>query len=460
MEVLPIAEENYRPNPNTKIEYKPIFKKENEKIRYGFAENDSLKESISDLVLEENTVGTGLIKYDVLETITIKNNISEAIGKLLDELKDFHVEVDTGHEESLINSKLSLGLEPVSSINVLDYKKALDNVKNPYGQYIVELFESEQEDVYGNLKAELIGELFEMEKEANHIVNFIDKIVGQTLLNKEIDYTDENWKEELLIAEKEMEEFYQAVVDRKEKNEEKLISALTTEPSLLNEAKVEKEDLKKYYKNILYKKNTLLDAHSILSIKNNEMSYHLGLISNNLEREPFDDYQEVIKPMVEITKDEKDMKIALTNSNVMLKLSVDSSNNKKSLLKNRLRNTFSVDKRENILEELETANIGFQDIVSDLEARLLTYNSYQTDEMELILEGIAEGISLLNEERNSKLKEFYNVSMAESSLREEKLTNILKKDDKRKAFILFESIKENVETKGFPIIDNYSTFIE
>lgn len=432
-----------------RLEYRPDFTSEREEIRSGYVpsiEDDfDLETKIPE---KEKEVGDGVLTDNITNLVVIEGKVLDLIDKLKEDLKDFTIEVEgSDYFDDLSLSKKELGLDDNGSISILDYEEALENVDVPAGAFIVEIFEESVEDIHGSLKAELFGDLLEISKEIDHTFNYIDSLVGKSLLGEAIDYSDEDWQEQLLEAEKRQKKYRESVQKEQREAEEDYKHAMLFDQDALIPAKQRKLDNYRFKKDTTYQTNSLKDVNKTLRLKNNELGYLTNEIEDNLERKAIKDEGSIWTSITDMTKDEKDAKTALTNARVMLKFSVDSKNNQKHMMKNRLRNLYSTKQREKILNELDSSNEAFQEGVTDIESRLVHLEKEQDESLETLLDGVADGLAFFSKERNDKMKEFYNISLAESGLREEKLDNIFNKDNSRQSYQLSEKLEKMVEQR-------------
>ena len=447
------------------LEYRPKLDLP-ERIKSGFVtdsddgdsgENEIVKVPIPEKEIE---IGDGLVTDSIIEFEIIKDKFENLLEKTRNELKDTYVEVPFDLIDELNDAKDLIGLPPGENISVNDYEQALNNLDNPGGAYIVELWEDFQEDVNGSIKAELFGDIVELNKETKHTEDFLQSFIGKLLLEENIDFTKENWNENVLKKEKEHKEKREKIIEYKNEAEQEQLNAFLFDAERIVEGRQGVYNITKFEKESNQIQNDLTESVETLNTKTSFLTNIYSNIENNLERESFTSSENILKPMIEISDDESDFKNSLTKMNAMLKLSVDKQNKEKHNVKNNLRNLYSVNKREKLMDELLVDSEVYRKISLGLTHSLNYFDDSMGNEMDVLLNSLAMGLQETLNEKNNKTLAYYSDTMGESKLRKLKIENALEKDTGRQGFQFLTQVLNKTEDKGRPTVNNVDTFLD
>lgn len=442
------------------LEYRPNLDVSSSKVIGGFLKSDTEIEEYIPSASDDKEVGTGLLTDEIENFKDIQKTINQTIDNLRLELKDLVVlPEDSFYLKSLNESKESLGLQGNGQISIGDYEYALNHINNPSGAYIVELWEEVQESEQGNLKAELFGDLVELSIEYSHLEKYIQRFINKALFDVALDMNEEGWEQTLLKAEQTQKKLMDELKERETIAKKDLMEASLFNSDGILSAKDNAYQIRGYKTQVMNTDLSIRNAYQTIQMKNMETEIIVSEIVSNLDRKTFNDKSNLLLPLSSITKTKEDMQKALTSSTVMLKLAVDSENNKKNTIKNELRNTYSVSNRDVLLDDYELDERLFNQFVADLEHRFSFFNGNQNSDTTLYLNKVTKGMAELYELKETRAQEYFSLNQEAANLRRAKIENVFDKDDARQSFHFSNELFELVDEKGKPTAATYKNYL-
>lgn len=431
------------------LEYNPkLIKKD--KIRGGYdkeeliidgdqGENEEIKVTEPNDNLE---IGDGLLHQNIKEVYDLDEKVKELEKKLYNELKYIKTDIPPEYVDEVKNIKDDLGLVS-GPLDIDDYIYGLDNLDNPKAALLVELWENFHEDVEGNLKAELFGDIHEISNELIHFKDYIknfltDKIDPEKTLNPD----DEDYLSNILQLEKMLGINNRNLFKNKMEVENLYRKSFLENKENFNDIK----DIK--YKNeFIFQKNkfmnySIYENNSITEIKLLQLNSLVDEITSSLERETYDDDIEV-KRILEVRGESPENSMPyLHKMKLLVKLGVDNDNQEKHKIKNTIRNVFSISNKEKLMNELLVEEEVFQKTALDIIHYVNFYDDLYGDSADIFLNQSTKALKKMIQDKKEKTREFFNIEESESYLRELKIKNILEKDDGRQTY---QKIKELIK---------------
>lgn len=431
------------------LEYNPKLIKQ-EKIRGGYdketivvdgdqGENEEIKitEPSDNLV-----IGDGLLYSNIKEVYDLEEKVKELEKNLYNELKYIKTEVPPEYSDEVKKIKDELGLVS-GPLDVDDYIYGLDHLDNPQAALLVELWENFHEDVEGNLKAELFGDVHEISNEIKHFKDYIKNFLITKLdTENKLNEDDEDYLSQILQLEKLLG------INNKNLFKNKIEVDNLYRNSFI-ENKENFNDMKeiKYKNESIFQKNkfmnySIYESNSITEIKLLQLNSLVDDITSSLERETYEDDNEV-KRILEVRGESPENSMPyLHKMNLLVKLGVDNDNQEKHKIKNTIRNVFSISNKEKLMNELLVEEEVFQKTALDTIHYINFYDDLYGDSADIFLNQSTKALKKMIQDKKEKTREFFNIEESESYLRELKIKNILEKDDGRQTY---QKIKELIK---------------
>lgn len=437
------------------LEYRPSLEVPTEKLVGGFSPADLplfLPEADPD-----REIGDGLLTEKVEDFLSLKETLEKLLDRLRLELKNENIIVDVRYQEELSKAKALLGLTG-ETIVLADYEFALNSPENPYCALIIELWENKQEDVDGNLKAELYGDAYELFLEMNHLEDYIQRFIAKKLTGSKSNFKDKEWAKGLLEAEKVFGQTKQAILEKEKETNEALVEAMIFKPETITDVTHIRLENERFETLIKSQSKDLQETYETLNTKLVETEHLLNTLFGGLERKTYEDQNQVLLDLTYLANTPEESNQLLTNASVMLKFSVDLQNEEKHHLKNQLRNTYSLEKRKKLLDTYEADCLIYDECTLDLQTRLNFYDSNQEVNTTRFLNQLTCLMKQNKQDKEMLSQEYFALNLQSAKLREQKIANIYAKDDARQSFQFSQQAKGLIEKKGIPDALTFQTF--
>lgn len=427
--------------PTNQLEYRPSFqRRERDKTNWVTTTSQTTTEPL-EAQDEQPVIGGGLVADIIGVSDAIQKDLAEKIKELEQKWNNKKFIIEEKFKTDIIRAKTELGLSG-DELTFPDYKKALENIKTPAGEFLVEVIEDQIEDLSGSIELELYPDYLEIQKEFSFLNQYRDKVLLAALNISELNTQKENWEEELRAAEKQWGQKKQAVDTGYDTKYQDYKTALLYKPERLahTKGKLHEEEKEKQFFDNQY--NQSKESLDVVYEKTEELAALFFTLEEEKAREPFKNPTKAIEEMAFITKSPRELNESLNNLQLMLKLSVDVHNKQKHHLKNSLRGIHAPDNHEKILNELVVYNNVFQQQTLSSIHFLNGYEQQTEDELDLLLSEVAVGLKENHQQKKQKTAEMYNVLKASSAVRRNKLKQTLEKDNARQGYHLLQTEKE------------------
>lgn len=430
-------------NNKNNLEYNPTFKRK-EKLRGSFSSvTDDVDTGANDQLLiteeeTENEIGNGLITNNIENILILESKLKDIRDNLYRELMDIKTEIPTDYIEIVLDIKDKLGLVG-KDLTIDDYIYGLDNLKDPSAALLVELWENYHEDINGNLKAELFGDVHELLNDITHTKDFISNFLINKL-HSELSFNSEDFLKEMKLKEKEAKKIY----DEKEKNYS--LSKLNEIKAMIDNPKdIEKAKERKYNQEVAFQKNKFLfygleESNDILENKIIQLDSVISTIENNLEKNSYENPFQITRLLYSRNEEPEKSIPYLHKMNLLVKLGVDNDNEEKHQIKNTIRNIYTIDNKSKIMNELLVETEVFEKVSLDVSHYLNFYQDKTNDDGDIFLNNITKSLTKLILDKKNKTKDFYNIEKSDLELREAKIDNVLEKDDSRQTYIYINEL--------------------
>lgn len=431
------------------LEYNPKLSKQ-EKIRGGYdkesiivdgdqGDNEEIKITEPNDSLE---IGDGLLHQNIKEVYDLEEKVKELEKSLYNELKYVKTEVPPEYSDEVKKIKDELGLVS-GPLDIDDYMYGLDHLDNPKAALLVELWENFHEDVEGNLKAELFGDVHEINNELKHFKDYIKNFLITKLdTENKLNEDDEDYLSQILQLEKML-----GINNRNLFKNKMEVDNLYRNSFIENKENFNDMKEIKYKNESIFQKNkfmnySIYESNSITEIKLLQLNSLVDDITSSLERETYQDDNEV-KRILEVRGESPENSMPyLHKMNLLVKLGVDNDNQEKHKIKNTIRNVFSISNKEKLMNELLVEEEVFQKTALDTIHYINFYDDLYGDSADIFLNQSTKALKKMIQDKKEKTREFFNIEESESYLRELKIKNILEKDDGRQTY---QKIKELIK---------------
>lgn len=431
------------------LEYNPKLSKQ-EKIRGGYdkepiivdgdqGDNEEIKITEPNDSLE---IGDGLLHQNIKEVYDLEEKVKELEKSLYNELKYVKTEVPPEYSDEVKKIKDELGLVS-GPLDIDCYVYGLDHLDNPKAALLVELWENFHEDVEGNLKAELFGDVHEINNEIKHFKDYIKNFLITKLdTENKLNEDDEDYLSQILQLEKML-----GINNRNLFKNKMEVDNLYRNSFIENKENFNDMKEIKYKNESIFQKNkfmnySIYESNSITEIKLLQLNSLVDDITSSLERETYQDDNEV-KRILEVRGESPENSMPyLHKMNLLVKLGVDNDNQEKHKIKNTIRNVFSISNKEKLMNELLVEEEVFQKTALDTIHYINFYDDLYGDSADIFLNQSTKALKKMIQDKKEKTREFFNIEESESYLRELKIKNILEKDDGRQTY---QKIKELIK---------------
>lgn len=431
------------------LEYRPSFERPERLATNWVKDNKRAENDIPKQEAHDQEAGSGIATELVKEQKDLKSSIEEKLKTLEKKYKDTVLDYDGRYSEDVLRAKVALGLSG-DNLTIEDYKKALENQNTTAGHFLVEIIEDYIEGLQGNIGLESYAEYFQLKQEMLLLDKYVEKILLSALEVPSFDFNEEVWEASLLEKELQWYEKNQSILDVKRKADNAHLASYLYYPEKMEQTKGQRFDSKKAARKST---NRLAQANEAVEVLMTKLD-GAGLLFQRIEKEeartPYKDTEKILSGLLESADTAEKWKENLTNFGLMLTLSVDAQNNEKRHLKNTLRQTYSMDNREALLNELSVYNEVYQNSLLDTIQALDIHNEESKGAIAVLLEQIVEGMDETHKNKKAKTKELNTLLQAASLLQRKQITAMTKKDDARQGYHLLEKIKEQTEEKGMP----------
>lgn len=431
--------ENETINP---LEYKPSFQRsERERTAWELNQVDLPPGNFSD---DEKEIGTGLIG-DIIEYVdTIEKELLNKIEELEESFKGITFELNETISLDVEKAKELLGL-PKGDLTFNDYKEALKQWESPAGDYLLEIIESQIEGVNGNIELELYQDYIELEREYVIIQEYLARMLAP-VLNMEWDKEKDDFKDLLTQMESDWGANKTQATESYQQAKKNYAKAFVSLASNITSEKSDKYLAESDYRNYSYQNKRIEEALATAQSKAREVERFLYLGEKLIEDDAIDSDKTELLTFVDHYSEEKDKDSLLTQSALMLTLSVENYNNEKHHYKHSLRNIYSPTKQERVLDELSVYHDLYQTDLIPLSYALKSYQENVDSKLSHFLTGVTSGLLAVSTEKDKRTAQLQKSVLASSNLRLKKLEQVTEKESIRQSYQLIQEIKEEMNT--------------
>ena len=431
--------ENETINP---LEYKPSFQRsERERTAWELNQVDLPPGNFSD---DEKEIGTGLIG-DIIEYVdTIEKELLNKIEELEESFKGITFELNETISLDVEKAKELLEL-PKGDLTFNDYKEALKQWESPAGDYLLEIIESQIEGVNGNIELELYQDYIELEREYAIIQEYLARMLAP-VLNMEWDKEKDDFKDLLTQMESDWGANKTQATESYQQAKKNYAKAFVSLASNITSEKSDKYLAESDYRNYSYQNKRIEEALATAQSKAREVERFLYLGEKLIEDDAIDSDKTELLTFVDHYSEEKDKDSLLTQSALMLTLSVENYNNEKHHYKHSLRNIYSPTKQERVLDELSVYHDLYQTDLVPLSYALKSYQENVDSKLSHFLTGVTSGLLAVSTEKDKRTAQLQKSVLASSNLRLKKLEQVTEKENIRQSYQLIQEIKEEMNT--------------
>lgn len=431
--------ENETINP---LEYKPSFQRsERERTAWELNQVDLPPGNFSD---DEKEIGTGLIG-DIIEYVdTIEKELLNKIEELEESFKGITFELNETISLDVEKAKELLEL-PKGDLTFNDYKEALKQWESPAGDYLLEIIESQIEGVNGNIELELYQDYIELEREYAIIQEYLARMLAP-VLNMEWDKEKDDFKDLLTQMESDWGANKTQATESYQQAKKNYAKAFVSLASNISSEKSDKYLAESDYRNYSYQNKRIEEALATAQSKAREVERFLYLGEKLIEDDAIDSDKTELLTFVDHYSEEKDKDSLLTQSALMLTLSVENYNNEKHHYKHSLRNIYSPTKQERVLDELSVYHDLYQTDLVPLSYALKSYQENVDSKLSHFLTGVTSGLLAVSTEKDKRTAQLQKSVLASSNLRLKKLEQVTEKENIRQSYQLIQEIKEEMNT--------------
>ena len=425
------------------LEYNPNLKRK-EKIRgsfdidYQVIDDDQGSNEVVTITEPEDIliIGTGLVTDNISNFLELEKRLNILDEKVYKELKYVDTFIPKEYIQDIKDIKEELGLIP-GPINIDDYIYGLDHLEDPRGALIVELWENYHEDINGNLKAELYGDIHEIKNEINHFKDYMKLFIIENIKvdnHIELDYEKSNFLDLLKQQEKLFGIESRNIIKNNIEVQEMFINSFIENKDNLDTLKEIKYSNKLRFEKNKFRNYSIEESNKITEIKSIQLESLITELENNIDRESFKDKNE-INSIINVRGETIENSIPyLHKMNLLVKLGVDNDNQEKHKIKNTIRNIFSINNKEKLMNELLVEEEVFQKSALDTIHYISFYDDLYNNSADVFLNQSTKALKQMIEDKKNKTREFYNIEESESYFRELKIKNVLGKDDGRQTY--------------------------
>ena len=432
-----------------RLEYRP-------QVKYEPKKPYTVNSQVEGVVLEEEEVS------DTYEPVERPTQQYEDFVTTLEELEEMLVSV----EKDLADTKISLSEEQIEKIyntaphisptianqGFVDfdtYKDTFDDPDNPTNVLIQDIVHAQAEDVDGSLKLELYEDIKELQATIQEGYFLFKETILKTYLGEEIPQepvSDPKFYELLDEAIKERKE-QQAQIKSIYKDKE----ALYYESLRINYGTPEFFQATKHYHNARRSYDIMireekglsemmgLTDNLLIGSKECAASVKSGLVIGSEIQE-----EEVMKVLENQSPNEEELIKLMQLSQVALKLQVNQQIEDKKQYRDLLRNINNLSRKKRGHDELlmayelrNTMYLKLYDTLQNLES------PSRSNGTEAFLNQLAGGLSLIQEQYNSFIRDVYVMYTNEFQIRSDKISKVMDKEDARESYsLLFEYLQE------------------
>ena len=402
--------------------------------------------------------GSGIVTETIKEFENIKTAIQDKLTVLEKENFKTRFPIPPAQAADVARAKIELGLTG-DELTITDYRKALEEKDTPAGDFLLEVIEDWIEGLEGNIQLESYAQYFQLQEETSLLDSYLSKILYPAMGLTQVDTQDPNWEKILEVNEKAWHKEQQLKLAAYEQSERAHLQSYLKHPERIEQTFGKLYEEKKTKRDAENRMAQANEALVLLRAKTQDIQNIFIETEEAETRNPYPEKTSVLSGLAEMTKNDADWQANLTNFGLMLTLSVDAQNNEKRHLKNTLRQTYSANNREALLNELSVYNEVYQNSLLDTIQALDVHNEESKGAIAILLEQIVEGMDETHKHKKAKTKEMNTLLQAASLLQRKEITAMTKKDDARQGYHLLEKIKEQTEEKGMPTKAGLAEFL-
>lgn len=370
--------------------------------------------------------------------------IQSLIMQIEDRIKDMKIEIPQA-EISRIYESSPLFDQKLVNEGVIDfdiYKDTFNDPEDPANSLIQDVIHAYAEDVDGSLELEFYEDLKEMQLTLNEGFFLFKEAVLKNFLNEKTPASatkDESLTKALDEAVKKQKESFNETKDHYEKQEKNYYDSLRTEYGSAQFFKQSEEYLKKKrpYDIAIREEKTMKEMGLLvdgLLIGSEDCTHR---IKNRLVLGSDIDTQEVMKVLENQATNSEQLKGLMKLTQLSLKLQLNQQIQEKKQYRDVLKNINNLSRKKRAHDEMLMAHelrnkmyLTMYDTLQNLES------PSKAPGVESFLNQVAGGLSLVQEEYDSFLRDVYFMYMSEYEVRKEKIDKTLEKEHAREGYSL------------------------
>jgi len=416
-----------------RINYKPI-EQLTEKERKVIIETKTTPDESEIIIRDDYPISDLSDQLDELyENIQELKTIIEA------QIRDIKIDLTKEYPEAVTVATL-LGIKPpILTADV--YKGLLLQEQSPETEYLMDIWESEAEDVGGTLAMEYYEDVLEIEKDFNLSLEFINEtIFHDTNIDYEVGVSQSKVLSE---AERVLYEERKKLKEQEEKLEEEIRTAtIYRDPKRLAELKDDSRKLKQLLTALELQETIEEEGYETISGKMGYQYMNIRTMKRNLSKELYASGT-YLKKMFPYHENEQELKDSMQKAKGLLKVSVDKQNTDKQKKKEVIRQHLSIDKRKrvqnNVLDHIDMTKSW-----SSQWKQLLLEQDEADEEQEMFFESLAVGMKETFDKRYQMMQEYYTVSLEEGLNRNDKIKGVFQKEKAREGYKQVKNLIDNL----------------
>lgn len=416
-----------------RINYKPI-EQLTERERKVIIETKS-NTSSPDIIIRED--------YPIRDMAEQLDNLYENIQELKTiieaQIQDIQVSLrDISPEAEAL--ALQLGIEPPVLTSTV-YKNLLLGTLTPETEYLLDIWESEAEDVTGTLAMEYYEDVLEIEKDFHLSIEFINETVFK---DTKIPYSINGENNKLLgEAERSLYSERKSLREQEDKLEQEIREAtIYRDAKKLAMLKDSSRKLRQMMNDLNLQETIEEEGYETIAGKMGHQYTNIRMMKRNLGKELYSEGT-YLKKMFPYHENEQELKDSMQKAKGLLKVSVDKQNMDKQKKKEVIRQHLSIDKRKrvqnNVLDHIDMTKSW-----SSQWKQLLLEQEEADEEQEMFFESLAIGMKETFDKRHTMMQEFYTVSLEEGLNRNSKIRNVFQKEKAREGYKQVKSLLDNL----------------
>ena len=426
------------------LEYKPDLKPE-ERERTAWKQPE-IESAESTQTITGTKPGQGGI-VDLIDQLKgIETYLIDKINAILKANQSYRIPISSERLPDFSRAKEELGLDK-GDFTLEDYVKALEERHTPAGDFLTAIAEKHFEGIYGDIDLELLQDYIEVKEEEAMIENFLRRSTFSILSEDPIDLNATDWDKTLYQKERQWEAKHNQHIIKEHNRNKEYQEAFLFNPKQLAQQKALRYQEEKPLRQVKAESNQLMNAYNVVSSKINGLNQFLGESYDIEEAVLSEENKKAVTTTLLSAIENGEITQELTQLNLLLTLAVDDANQAKHHYKHTLRDVYTQENRQKIMDELNVYQNLYLNDVLPLSHTLRFYETKPEQESSSLLLNVTKSMLLTATQQQERLFDWQTLQTGTTQLRSQKMAQVSEKEKARQEFHLVNHIIEKGDTE-------------